>query len=137
MENPDEMPVESHRSMMNMLFDRCLCCFRYHGEVWISRSRYEQSVTGAVEARNILREAVEVNPEQCILRVALAELEEQCGNLEAAHAVYRSAFDSYPTPYIFAVFQRFLRRRNGKIAARNLFAETAQLRLSGLLGHEV
>lgn len=124
--------------MMNLLFDKCLCCFRHHSEVWISRAKYEQLISGqASEARLVLKEAIETLPDMVTLRIALAELEEENGNIDLAHSVYRTAFDTNPTPLMFHVFQRFLRRREGRNAARMFFAETSSLRVAGVLGHQV
>jgi hypothetical protein len=136
--NPENLPTPQFVASVRMIFDQCLCCLMYHPEVWLSYSRFEaQQNAGIIEARTILRDSISIIPKASFLRIALAELEEQQGNFDAAREVLRSAFQSLPSGFTFSVLQRFIRRRDGMHAARKCFSETAQLRRDKKLGSEV
>jgi tetratricopeptide (TPR) repeat protein len=136
---------------MRAIFDRVLCCHRHHPEVWLSLARFELSAAsdatpaGATkqdagstgEAKAILREALGCNPQVASLRVALAELEEESGDLEAAKDTLRTAFNAMPSGFTFSVLQRLVRRTEGIVAARRCFSDTMSLRCDGSLDHEV
>lgn len=92
----------------------------------------------------MLLQAVETLPTVAGLRIALAELEEQYGAgsgqglaVEGARGVYREAFESLPSAYTFAAYQRFVRRVDGIIAGRRLFSDTWKMRQDKKLGVEV
>ena len=42
MSSPDYMSAASFAPLMRMIFGQCLCCFRYHPELWMSLARFEQ-----------------------------------------------------------------------------------------------
>lgn len=97
-----------------------------------------QQHKGHDEARSVCLLAIECNPSVSLLRVALAELEEVAGSNEAAEAVLRETFQTVPCGFTFALYQRFVRRTSGKLAARKLFSGTMGLRSSDpQLGFEV
>jgi predicted Zn-dependent protease len=123
---------------MSLICGRCLCCFRLHPEVWLSIARYELSVpNGVVQARTVLKEALATLPQSIILWLELSELEEKYNGVDVACEVLRNAFEQIPSAFTFALLQRVVRRRDGKIAARKAFAETIALRHEGILGFEV
>jgi hypothetical protein len=72
-----------------------------------------------------------------MLWLELSELEERFNGVDAAAEVLRNAFDQIPSAFSFALLQRVIRRRDGKSAARKVFAETIALRHEGVLGFEV
>ena len=123
MKNSQLYEADQHRDYMLMLYDRCLCCFRQHPEVWISLAQYEQRTRGVSEARVVFREAMEVLPGSETLRVANADMEEQHGTLDNAKEILKTAFASLPSSFIFAAYQAFLRRNEGVAAARRAFSE--------------
>lgn len=83
--------------MVRMVYEQCLCCFRFNPEVWISAAHFEQDpsqrrvesfsgLAGAAaaespeaqeamvgSARAVLIEAIDANPGVTLLRCALAE----------------------------------------------------------------
>lgn len=132
--NPDNLAPEPHRQYLLMLFTQFAACFRYHPEVWIELSKLEQQSGHVQEARIALKEGIELIPEVCVLRFALAEFEESQNLFDSARDVYRIAFEAIPSALTFATFQRFVRRREGVAAARRLFSETLPLRQSRRLG---
>ena len=108
MSGPDYLNPESFVPMVRMVYEQCLCCFRFNPEVWISAAHFEQDPSqrradssscgglstqaGAAApetaeaqeamqsgARAVLIEAIETNPGVTLLRCALAELEEGAG----------------------------------------------------------
>lgn len=110
MSGPDYLNPDSFVPMVRMVYEQCLCCFRFNPEVWISASQFEQhalqrraeaagsgtSAAAALDtmattpemheqavtyARNVLVEGIEANPGVALLRCALAELEEGAGGL--------------------------------------------------------
>ncbi len=123
---------------MRLLYDQCLCCFRYNPEVWLCLSRFAQKHRGFEEAKTACLQAIECNPGVSLLRVSLAELEEVAGNHEEAESVLREAFQTVPCGFTFSIYQRFVRRQRGKQAARKLFSGTLSLRSGNeQLGYEV
>jgi hypothetical protein len=157
MDNPDRLGDEQHRQYLRLVYDKCLCCFRLHPEVWLSMARYELTIpNGVVQARAVLKEALttlpqvpssslhslthfspSLTPQSTILWLELSELEERFNGVDAAAEVLRNAFDQVPSAFSFALLQRVIRRRDGKSAARKVFAETIALRHEGVLGFEV
>ena len=123
MKNTEIYDADQHREYILMLYDRCLCCFRHHPEVWVSLAQFEQRSRGVSEARGVFREAMEVLPGSEMLRVANADLEEEYGALENAKELLRTAFAAAPASFIFAAYQSFLRRNEGVAAARRAFCE--------------
>ena len=139
--------------MVRMVFEQCLCCFRYNPEVWLSLAHFEREQglpptssggtqneneqekekqdkeeQSVVQARNVYLEAIDANPTVTLLRAALSELEEAAGNLETAKEVLRVTFEQTPCGFTFALLQRFIRRNLGIGAARRLFTETLLIR---------
>jgi hypothetical protein len=153
--NPCNLDAQQQRQYIRAVFDRALCCHRHHPEVWLSLARFElnagptstsdstsSKTAGSdggniLEAKSVLREALGCNPHVACLRVALAELEEECGDLEAAKETLRAAFAAMPSGFTFSVLQRFVRRTEGIVAARKCFSDTISLRCDGTLDHEV
>ena len=147
--NPDNLSRENLRAMLHLAYRRCLCCFRFHPEVWLSFAQLEYNEFGsASEARAILLQAVDAMPEVAVLRIALAEFEERLGaeavqggsaaqGLLSARNVLKTAFDTLPSAYTFSVFQRFVRRCEGLQAARRVFTDTWRLRQDRRLGLDI
>lgn len=119
--------------MVRLVYEQCLCCFRLHPEVWLSLARYELTrgtdSSAVTAARDVYRRAIECNPGAAVLWAGLAELEEgPAGDLAAAEAVLKQAFQQLPSGFTFALYQRLVRRVHGKAAARKLFTATGVLR---------
>jgi hypothetical protein len=78
MDNPDRLGEEQHRQYMRLVYDKCLCCFRLHPEVWLSIARYELTIpNGVVQARAVLKEALTTLPQvfcSYYLSVSLTQL---------------------------------------------------------------
>lgn len=147
--NPDNLEVVSFRTYIRMIYDQFLCCFRYNAEVWLSLVQFVLQQTdkkvAVCEAREIYKQGIDCNPGVSLLRIGLAELEEvgvdsqlldgnkeqvefSTGDVVAAEETLREAFLNQPGGFTFAVYQRFVRRRSGKLAARKLFGSTLSLR---------
>lgn len=92
---------------------------------------------GLAEAKAVLREALDCNAQVASLRIALAELEEEGGDVDAAKDTLRAAFAAMPSGFTFSVMQRLVRRTEGIVAARKCFSDTMSLRCDGSLDHEV
>lgn len=151
--NPDNLSPEAFKSAMQMLYDQCLCCMRFHPEVWLSLAWFHASVggggvgartsaiggksSGIVEARAVLNEAIETIPASALLRVSFSEIEEQHGSIDNARKILNVAFDHMPNGFVFAVRQRFIRRRDGLVAGRKCFSDTLSMRLDKKIGFEV
>jgi hypothetical protein len=131
-----------------MLYDQFLCCFCHNAEVWLSLISFVLLQTdrklAVAEARGIFHQAIEYNPCVNFLRTGLAELEElgvnelaresvdaaefSFGDFVAAESALRGAFENDPGGFTFSVYQRFVRRHRGKLAARKLFGATLSMR---------
>jgi tetratricopeptide (TPR) repeat protein len=120
-----------------MIYEQCLSCFTRHPEIWISFANYELEVSGILAARAIYHEAIDMIPKSALLRFAYAEIEEKQGNYDQAEQVIRAAFTNIPSGFTFSVLQRYIRRRDGKQAARKLFSDTYVLRQDKNLAFEV
>lgn len=135
LKNPHEYTIESQlRTLMDMIFDRFLSCFFLHPEAWMMFSKYQLQFYGTAEARNVLKEAILVIPKVPTLWLELAELEESCGDTDSALDILRLCFEQNPSPFTFSILQKFIRRKEGKFAARQLFSDTFVLREEGVLG---
>jgi hypothetical protein len=138
------------------LFERALCCLRYHPEVWIAYARYELgpavvtestlvtniSQNSAIDsniatAKTILREAIECNSGIVSLRLVLAELVESLADTDACRDILKQALVDIPCSLTFALYQRFVRRINGVVAARRVFSDTLPQRIDGIFNYEV
>ena len=121
--NPEQMGVEEHRAHMWMVFEQALCPLRFYPEVWIALAQLagEQSID---DARSVLEEACEAIPDSALLCAALAELEERDGNVDAARTVLTTHVKEQPSAFAFSILQRFVRRVDGREAARTLFSGT-------------
>lgn len=142
MTNPDNLTDDAHKAYMRMIYDQCLCCLRLHAEVWMGLARFEASQTSGVddsinEARNVYREAIEIIPNVAFLHVSYAEFEEINNNIDTARDILKSFFDKMPSAFTFAVYQRFVRRHDGLLAARKLFNDTLPQRLDNNFGFEI
>lgn len=148
MSNPGRLSSELHVKNVRCLFEQALCCLRHHAEVWLAYSKFElgqsaaDPMAGGLQdnvkfSKTVLSEGIECNPQLTLLRVALAELEESSGNISAARDALRAAFVDIPNAFTFSVLQKFIRRFDGKTAARKFFSETMSARLDGLLNFEV
>jgi hypothetical protein len=42
MSGPDYLNPESFVPMLRMIYEQCLCCFRYNAEVWLSLALFER-----------------------------------------------------------------------------------------------
>ena len=126
--NPDNLGTDQHNSLMNFVFEQCLCSLMHHTEVWMTYAKFRQTIDGIVEARNVYSEAINIIPDVVSLRLALAELEECNGNTESTKIVLRTAFERIPCAFTFSALQRFIRRREGVTAGRKLFSDTLAVR---------
>lgn len=133
--NPDNLGPAQLHGAVRLAYDQCLCCFRLHPEVWISLARFELAQSyraqsdSVPEGRAVYQRAVVCNPRASLLRLGLSELEEGPGDDPvAAETALREAFQQIPCGFTFALYQRFVRRVKGRLAARRLFSETAALR---------
>jgi len=135
--------VSHHRELVTLAFEQCLCHFRHYPEVWLAYARFvwdgqreAQSAGGAssvLVVRAIYREGISILPYCALLRVAWAELEEEHGNVEIARDILKQCYESVPGALSFSALQRFVRKKDGKSAARKCFSETLPLRLVGKL----
>ena len=141
--NPSNLSKDELRNMMKMVYEMCLCCFRHHAEVWLSYSAYlassddEGRDDGTGHAKKVLMEAIETIPSVTVLRFALAEMEELSGSVEGARTVLQVAYEQFPSGLSFSVFQRFVRRHDGFVAARKLFSDTQHLRQEKRVGFDI
>eukprot|EP01039_Chlorochromonas_danica_P004320 gene4320-4741_t len=149
---PDYLNAEAWKTVVRMVFQQCLNCFYHHEEVWLAFARFEQSQVsqaplegkvqqqqqqvveeeeeGVGKARALLRQAITAVPQAALLRIALADLEEESNRVEVAKEVLQEMFERLPGGFTFSLYQRLVRRSLGVSAARRLFSETAPLRLS-------
>ena len=58
--NPDNLTPEGLHNMLQYVYRRCLCCFRYHPEVWLSFAEFEYSHGYPGEARTVLSQGAYV-----------------------------------------------------------------------------
>ena len=42
MSGPDYLNPDSYVPMLRMVFEQCLCCFRFNAEVWLSYAAFEK-----------------------------------------------------------------------------------------------
>jgi tetratricopeptide (TPR) repeat protein len=124
------------KALINFLFDRFLTCFYFHPEAWIMLSQCQLQFFTSTDARNTLKESILVIPNVPTLWLNLAELEESDGDVESAEDILRLCFEQVPSSFTFAIFQKFIRRKDGKVAARKFFSDTVLLREEGVLGLE-
>ena len=112
-----------HDEYLPMLFEQFLCCFRHHSEAWLAYAQFLASKGQAKLASNVFREGIEVLPTSELLRVSLADTEEQWNSPDAAREVLKTGFQALGTPFMFCAYQKFLRRSDGIVAARRAFTE--------------
>lgn len=143
MDNFDAANPDAYRPTVHMAFQQCLSCFLHYPEVWVSFAQFEHAQQQArdakeqdkmllldrdVVAKALLQEAIRHNPQSTILRIALAEIEESVGHLDEVLRILKDMFVAQPDGFTFTIYQRFVRRQAGLVAARKLFSETAPLR---------
>eukprot|EP01038_Epipyxis_sp_PR26KG_P006635 gene6635-9109_t len=130
--NPDNLSLDLFKSMLRLIYDMFLCCFRYHAEIWISLAKFELQYNGLNESRAVYREGIEINFNSALLRTSFAELEEASGNVDTSKDILKQSFEQVTTGFTFATYQRFVRRLCGLDAARQLFSETLPLRTTSV-----
>lgn len=139
--NPENLEGPVLGEVLQMVYEQCLCCLRFHPEIWLSLAKFKikegGGLKGMAAARKVMNEAVTVLPGVALLRVAYAEFEEQWGSPDTARKILDEAFTQLPCGLLFAVKQRFIRRRDGIVAARQFFSDTLPMRLDKKLGYEV
>lgn len=136
LKNPHDLSEVSLRAVMDFTFDKLLSNFFFYPEVWIMASKYQSQYYSKDDARNILNEGLNHIPNVPTLWMALAQFEEECGNYNSALDVLRGCFERNPSSFSFALLQQYVRRKEGKNAARRLFSDTVALREEGILGIE-
>jgi len=139
--NPENLDAAVLGEVLQMVYDQCLCCLRFHPEIWLSLAKFKikegGGLKGMAAARTVMNEAISVLPGVALLRVAYSEFEEQWGSPDTARKILDEAFAQLPCGLLFAVKQRFIRRRDGIVAARQFFSDTLPMRLDKKLGYEV
>lgn len=135
--NPCNLDEEKLKEMMKMVFEMCLCSFRHHAEVWLSYANFVVEGKDPSFARKVLGDAIETIPGVGVLRFALAEILELEDNIDMARHTLKQAYEQIPSGLTFSVFQRFIRRHDGFIAARKLFSETQHLRQEKKVGFDI
>lgn len=131
----ESMEESQHKSLMCLVFEQCLCCFRYYPEIWMSYCNYIKStnITSSVlPIRALFREAISIIPSCAVLRIAWAEVEEEFGNVEISRDILKQGYEATLTPIAFGALQRFIYKKDGKTAARKCFSETYPLRMEAL-----
>ena len=155
------MDPETQRKSMRCTYERALCCLRHHPEIWTAYAKYElgpavplmstgarvdkaapsRATPSTIEpsriAKSILKEGIECNKNSCLLRFALAELEEEMGCMDDVLVTLREAVSEIPCGLTFSVYERFVRRTQGITSARRCLSETIELRADGSFNHEV
>lgn len=128
--NPENLDDEGHQSHMIMIFDQSLCVLQHFAEIWLSYSDYLSKIKGADSAKTLLQEAVVILPQVASISIAIAELDEREGQIDAARTILNQLFTSQPSAFSFSVLQRFIRRVDGIDAARKLFESTHTARMN-------
>ncbi len=124
------MNEEDRKIIMRMVYRQCISCFFYHPEIWLSYSTFERFFCDdIISARLALEKAITSIPDCLYLKLALAELEEEFGNIEIAGTLYKKMYEDEKNPFAFAIYQRFVRRTLGISSARMLFSSTRDFRL--------
>ena len=147
--NPCNFDAKQMRQFMIMLYEQCLCVFRYNPEIWLAYGKYVVSSGLAIHqdgegdsasgggdivvasdehlntVRDVYRRAIIAVPSSALLRIAYAEMEESYGCLPNAHVILRESYSLLPSGCTFSALQRFLRRTVGQLSARMLFSQTA------------
>ena len=139
LENKSNLEPDQLKKIVEMVYEQCLCCFRYNAEVWLSYAKYknDHKLGGGDEARVVYKQGLEAIPGSILLRIAFAEAEEVQGNIESASQVYRDAFDQLPCGFSFSVRQKFIRRQDGLVASRAFFSSTFSIRSEKKVGYEI
>lgn len=129
--NPLSLSDKDFQNSIRMVFQQFLNCFYRNPEVWIAFSEFEQNIysDNSNNAKSILKQGIVACPKNILLNIKLAELEELDNKLEDAASIYRLVYESNPSGYTFGLYQKFIRRHFGILAARSLFSETSQQRL--------
>lgn len=137
LQNPDNLAPQNFKSNMKAIYEKCLSCHLFHPEIWLSIAKFELDFSGILEARTVYREAIDIIPKVALIRIAFAELEERQRNYDSTKEILKAAFNQVPSGLTFALYQRFIRRREGILAARKLFGDSLPLRQDKKIGHEV
>lgn len=46
--NPDNLPLEGLKAMLTYIYKKCLCCFRFHPEIWLAFAHFEYSIDSSI-----------------------------------------------------------------------------------------
>jgi tetratricopeptide (TPR) repeat protein len=119
-------------------YAQCLCCLRHFPEIWYDVAQFEEESGDLDRAAATYVEAVGVLPKGELLRVAQADLEEARGHLKEARELWGSYLEAFSSStFAHTLYQRFVRRTEGKNAARKAFSNTLALRKAGKLGYQI
>lgn len=64
---PDYLNLESFIPMLRLIYDQCLCCFRYNPEVW--------AAYGLFEAQEVPRRSIELQQMQLQQQVCVGDVQ--------------------------------------------------------------
>lgn len=137
-ENPER--VDPHALYMRRIhtYAQCLVVLRHYPEIWHELALFYAQLGGYDKAMAVYKEAIEVLPTSELLRISRADMEEERGNIKEAKACWKEYLNVFPSSTVCRImYQKFLRRTEGKEAARSAFAATRKLRMSGKLGYEI
>ncbi len=100
-----------------------------------SSNSYNTTTNGI---RKIYKDAMKYLPNSSLLRIALAEYEENISeNPIIATSIYKETFDLLPSGLSFHVYLKHLRRYYGIITARKFFSSTYNMRNDFKMGYEI
>jgi cleavage stimulation factor subunit 3 len=104
-----------------LTYQQCLCSLRFFPDVWHAYAAYHVERNDPDSARMVFQESLKVLPDSNLLSFSYCDFEETVKQPAHAKKEYERLLAHAPSALVLIQFQRFVRRTEGKEAARKIF----------------
>ena len=134
--NPENVDPVALKDRVRLAYRQGFAYFYHFPEVWFEFALYEQESDDVAAAASLFARATRAVPDCLLLHLAWAELEEGRGRAERGVEILKGFLGREPSTLGYITYQHFVRRTQGKEAARKVFTSTKDLRRKGVLGYQ-
>ena len=135
--NPENVDPVALKDRVRLAYRQAFAYFYHFPEVWFEFALYEQESDDVEAAASLFARAVHAVPDCLLLHMGYAELEEGRGHPEQGAEVLKGFLAREPSTLGYIAYQHYVRRTQGKEAARKVFSSTKDLRRKGVLSYQL
>ncbi|TFJ80783.1 hypothetical protein NSK_007960 [Nannochloropsis salina CCMP1776] len=131
--NPENVDPVALKDRVRLSYRQAFAYFYHFPEVWYEFAAYEQESDDVVAAASLFARAARAVPDCLLLHLAWAELEDGRGRGDKGAEILKGFLIQEPSTLGYVAYQHYVRRTQGKEAARKVFTATKDLRRKGVL----